>query len=57
MGVHHCVGQHVARAEVAALIGAMVKKVSRIEPLGEPHRRLNNTLIAFDRLPVRLYPA
>jgi hypothetical protein len=35
----------------------MVKKVSRIEPLGEPHRRLNNTLIAFDRLPVRLYPA
>jgi cytochrome P450 len=57
MGVHHCVGQHVARAEAEALIGALVGRVSRIEPTGAPHRRLNNTLIAFDHLPVRLTPA
>lgn len=57
MGVHQCVGQHVARAEAASLIGALVQRVSRIEPDGEPHRRLNNTLIAFDQLPVKLFSA
>lgn len=54
MGIHHCVGQHVARAEAVALIGALLRRVERIEPAGPPVRRLNNTMRAFASLPLRL---
>ncbi len=57
MGIHHCVGQHVARAETVALIGALLRRVERIEPAGTPVRRLNNTMRAFASLPLRLVAA
>lgn len=56
-GIHQCVGQHVARAEAAALIGALIPRVAAIELTGTAHRRLNNTLVAFDHLPVRFTAA
>lgn len=54
MGLHQCVGQHVARAEAAALIGALLERVSHIRPAGPSHRRINNTLVAFDSVPVEV---
>jgi cytochrome P450 len=57
MGIHQCVGQHVARAEAVALLEALLPRVARIEPAGVPVRRHNNTLRAWSSLPVRLVPA
>lgn len=54
MGVHQCVGQHVARMEAASLLLALVSRVDTIELIGKPRRHLNNTLRAWDSLPVRL---
>lgn len=56
MGIHQCVGQHVARLEAEALLGAMVKRFGAIELAGAPRRHPNNTLRAFDSLPLKLTP-
>ena len=53
-GIHGCVGQAVARLEGEALLGALAKRVTAFELIGEPTRRLNNTLRGFDTLPLRL---
>src|SRR5690606_24835867 len=55
-GIHGCVGQAVARLEGELILTALAQRVKRIEPMGEPVRRLNNTLRAFDSLPMRLIP-
>jgi cytochrome P450 len=54
MGIHQCVGQHVARQEAEALLHAMIPRIRRIELAGEPVRHLNNTLRAWGSLPVRV---
>jgi cytochrome P450 len=56
-GIHECVGQVIARLEMEALFGEMIKRVERIEPIGPAQRRLNNTLHGFASLPVRLHSA
>lgn len=55
-GIHGCVGQVVARLEGEVVLGALARRVKRIEFTGEPTRRLNNTLRAFGSLPLRLVP-
>jgi len=55
-GIHNCVGQLVARAELEAVLGAMAEKVGRIELAGEAVWRPNNAIHALDRLPVTFYP-
>lgn len=55
-GIHGCVGQAVARLEGELILTELAKRVKRIELTGEPVRRLNNTLRAFDSLPMRLIP-
>ncbi|PVY97101.1 cytochrome P450 [Actinomycetospora cinnamomea] len=57
MGIHQCVGQHVARLEAEALFAALTRRVERLEPAGEPTRHHNNTLRAWESLPVRLHLA
>jgi cytochrome P450 len=57
MGLHQCVGQHVARLEAAALLGALAARVERIEPTAEPIRHLNNTMRGFASQPLRLHRA
>ncbi|MCE0768760.1 cytochrome P450, partial [Pseudonocardia kujensis] len=57
MGIHQCVGQHVARLEAEALLTALARRVATIEPAGRPRRHLNNTLRAWEALPLRLRPA
>lgn len=54
MGIHQCVGQHVARLEAEALLTALAHRVERIEIAGTPRRHHNNTMRAFGSLPVRL---
>jgi len=55
-GIHGCVGQAVARLEGELILTALAKRVKRIELIGEPVRRLNNTLRALGSLPLRLIP-
>jgi cytochrome P450 len=55
-GIHGCVGQSVARLEGELVFTAIAKRVNRIEIMGEPKRRLNNTLRALESLPVRFVP-
>lgn len=54
MGLHQCVGQHVARLEAEALLTALARRVSGIELAGRPRRRHNNTLRGWETLPIRL---
>jgi 4-methoxybenzoate monooxygenase (O-demethylating) len=54
MGLHQCVGQHVARLEAEALLTALARRVSSIELAGPTRRHHNNTLRAWKSLPVRL---
>jgi 4-methoxybenzoate monooxygenase (O-demethylating) len=54
MGLHQCVGQHVARLEAEALLSALAARVRRIEPAGIPVRHHNNTMRAWASLPLRL---
>ncbi|QFG21287.1 cytochrome P450 [Actinomadura sp. WMMB 499] len=54
MGIHQCVGQHVARLEAEALVTALARRVRRIGLAGEPVRHLNNTLRAWSSMPVRI---
>lgn len=55
MGIHQCVGQHVARLEAETLLTALARRVARIELSGEPARGLNNTLVVWNHLPIKLY--
>jgi cytochrome P450 len=57
MGLHQCVGQHVARLEAEALLAALAARVERIEVTAEPTRHLNNTMHAFATQPMRLHLA
>jgi 4-methoxybenzoate monooxygenase (O-demethylating) len=54
MGIHQCIGQHVARLEAEALLTALARRVSMIELAGPTRRHHNNTLRAWESLPVRL---
>lgn len=55
-GIHGCVGQNIARAELEAVLGALLDRVDRIEPAGKAIWRPNNAIRALDRLPVTLIP-
>jgi 4-methoxybenzoate monooxygenase (O-demethylating) len=54
MGIHQCVGQHVARLESESLLTALAARVARIEFAGPPRRHLNNTLRSWESLPIRV---
>lgn len=54
MGIHQCVGQHVARLEAVSLITAIARRVETIEFTGTPERHLNNTLRAWKTMPIRV---
>jgi 4-methoxybenzoate monooxygenase (O-demethylating) len=57
MGIHQCVGQHVARLEAESLLTALAGRVRTIELAGPTVRHHNNTLRAWESIPVRLTPA
>jgi cytochrome P450 len=51
-GAHTCVGLHLSKLEMQALLRAMVTHVGEIHA-GEPRRLLNNTLQGINHLPAR----
>lgn len=55
VGIHGCVGQILARAELEAVLQVLVAKVSRIEMLGDPVWRPNNAIHALDSMQLRLH--
>nr|WP_246324740.1 cytochrome P450 [Petropleomorpha daqingensis] len=57
MGIHQCVGQHVARLEAEAVLHALARRVESFEVAGATRRHHNNTLRAFDSLPLRMHLA
>ncbi|WP_200887834.1 cytochrome P450 [Rhodococcus opacus] len=54
MGLHQCVGQHVARLESEALLTALASRVESLEVAGPVRRHLNNTLRSWESVPVRV---
>lgn len=54
MGIHQCVGQHVARLEAEALLTALAERVVSIESTAPAKRHLNNTLRSWESIPVRV---
>ena len=54
-GPHTCVGIHLAKLEIQALLRAMAPKVGRVEA-GEPEWLENNTLQGISALPVSFQP-
>ncbi|MCA2011579.1 cytochrome P450 [Cereibacter sphaeroides] len=56
-GIHGCVGQMVARLEAESVLGALARKVARIELTAEPDRVYINWLRGYHSLPARLTPA
>ncbi|MDQ1129745.1 cytochrome P450 [Microbacterium sp. SORGH_AS_0888] len=57
MGLHQCVGQHIARLEALAVLGALLDRVGSIELTASPRRHLNNTLRGWERMPARVVRA
>jgi cytochrome P450 len=53
-GPHTCVGIHLAKLELAALLRALIAEVETIEIAGPPTRIHNNTLQGIGSLPVRI---
>jgi 4-methoxybenzoate monooxygenase (O-demethylating) len=56
-GIHQCLGQMVARLEMEVLLRAMIPRIACVNLLGEPRRRINNTLHALASLPVEFRAA
>lgn len=57
MGIHQCVGQHIARLEAECLLGALARRVTEFELAGPTRRHHNNTLRAWESIPIRLITA
>lgn len=51
-GIHQCLGQMLARFEAEVILEAMLPRVAEISLDGSVVRRLNNTLHAFESMPV-----
>ena len=56
-GIHQCVGQHIARLEASTILSALARKITSIEISGPARRHHNNTLRAWESLPVRVSTA
>jgi cytochrome P450 len=54
-GIHMCVGKALAQMEADALLGAIVKRVARIAPAGEPEPWMTTIGHGPIKVPVRLY--
>ena len=54
VGAHVCIGQMISRLEAESILGALIRRVKRIEPAGTARWRLVNTLRTLDVLPLHL---
>jgi cytochrome P450 len=56
-GVHQCLGQALARLEAETMLTALARRVKRIEAAGQPARLINNNVLAWTSVPMRLHAA
>ncbi|MEU5535152.1 cytochrome P450 [Streptomyces sp. NPDC020362] len=56
-GPHFCLGSHLAKAEIAAMLEALKELVVEIRPAGTPRRVYSNFLNGYATMPVTLVPA
>ena len=54
VGAHVCIGQMISRLEAESLLGALIRRIRRIEPAGAARWRAVNTLRTLDVLPLHL---
>jgi cytochrome P450 len=54
MGIHQCVGQHVARLEAESVLTALVESARSISLAGDAVYMPNNTLRTFGSLPLTI---
>jgi cytochrome P450 len=55
-GVHTCVGMHLAKMEITALLKALIRRVHRFE-LGPTHRLIHNVMRGLSKVEVQVVPA
>jgi cytochrome P450 len=55
VGIHACLGQHIARMETKAVLTALLSHVERLEPAGEAEVSDNMQGFGFTKVPVRLH--
>lgn len=53
-GIHQCVGQHIARLEASTILNVLARRITSIEISGPTRRHHNNTLRAWESLPVQV---
>jgi len=53
-GVHVCVGMHLAKMEISALLTALIKRVKRFE-LGKTERVINNVMHGLSKVEVTVH--
>jgi cytochrome P450 len=56
-GPHLCLGAHLARLEIAVVLGALARRVERFELAGPPRRIRSNFTNGLKSLPVRVHRA
>lgn len=56
-GIHACIGQMIARAESEALLGALARRVARLELTSPATYRPINQMRMLDKLPLRIHAA
>jgi cytochrome P450 len=54
-GVHTCVGMHLAKMEITALLKALIRRVRRFE-LGSTQRVINNVMRGLSKVEVQVTP-
>jgi cholest-4-en-3-one 26-monooxygenase len=53
-GIHFCLGSHLAKAEIGAIVGELLRRFPDIELAGEPARLRSDFINGIKRMPVRL---
>ena len=56
-GIHVCVGQHLARQEITAMLSALVARVKGMEIVAKPEWRAGNAVRSLAHLLLRLHAA
>jgi cytochrome P450 len=55
-GPHLCLGLHVARVEIIAMLRELLTRLPDLEPAGEPERLASNFIAGVRTMPVRFTP-
>lgn len=57
VGVHSCAGQALARLEFECLFSVLAQRVKKVELIDTPERLINNNILGWIRVPLKLHAA